>query len=957
VSIAIVPNGTSETDANSVLTTIESLSPASLEGLFLDEMPAQTTPAAVSMRVSTPQINSMPSDVVTQLSALSPLSELAAAEETMIVTTPPATSTTLNGSSNATTSLLGSGTWDAELPADSMQGEEDEGLPFIQMAFFSMMPFAFCMLCFMCNKYNKYNKLRATDVLTNERSDWKNCIDTFAHEDVMEGIDDKMLSDYISKQAAETRRHVLKSNLGHDAKPGSGDLTQSGNPTQSGSVQPEHHKTVKEIAEEFRSVPRRQAQALDAQRAEARKHRCVRFTVCLEKMFCRRKKKVKKKRAPTITFVGNADDEEDEEPEIAADDDPYANVLDNQEEEESGSEGADFEIKSDSEDEGEKVVVHKTMEEIEAERQAEEDLEQQLEHHRLTHEELRALADVRETRMERLVHNLADLRKLGTAEVADKAMVKLQQNPVTGPTANFIFHALNLHSSAEMEEAAEKEEWIFVQYDGCIFKHDDLHRERLTLQEAKQKCRHLVGIKGFCLRGVPSKNPLDKYDIHFKDEWQLDTSMGKKKWTSYQVIQKLKVEDTEEGAEGPVPDHDDEEEHHHHRARAQIPPQVMWEGRHFGDKIVVQGTLFMDNGINAHGHWISEDRFMCHINEGTFVCHFQDQAVQTYWMPGKIEHKDCLHCEKLFDFSGNDGVFHAECPYNHRDFFDFRGNETLRPVWEHAAAFYDHRMEQKIKAAREAHNTGSSKDNHAGNAVKLHKDIHIDYEKLVSIETVTTLFKAPNRSHVILKGQKKSGNEVEDDDLEDDFDADEADNAWHPHHDKEHHHHDHHHHHEKETHHEKLDEDEQAEEETLVTESSLVASSSTVHTNDEEQQGHHAEHHKHGRHSKTPSPAKGGGFKDLAEEEVKHEMSPEVIAAVEKAKASPLYHDLSEKHRSQAAKEHMGLNDDGDGMLGNMFEAFENIVEGEDGDAKPGNAAGLGGSLWGWISGGGGKDP
>merc|ERR1712224_415118 len=76
--------------------------------------------------------------------------------------------------------------------------------------------------------------------------------------------------------------------------------------------------------------------------------------------------------------------------------------------------------------------------------------------------------------------------------------------------------------------------------------------------------------------------------------------------------------------------------------------------------------------------------------------------------------------------------------------------------------------------------------------------------------------------------------------------------------------------------------------------------------------------------------------------------SPEVLAAIAKARAAPLYQDLSEKHRSDAAKEAMGLTQqEGDGMLDDLEDLF-----GLGDDGKGGGMV-LGGSVWEWVTGGG----
>lgn len=70
-----------------------------------------------------------------------------------------------------------------------------------------------------------------------------------------------------------------------------------------------------------------------------------------------------------------------------------------------------------------------------------------------------------------------------------------------------------------------------------------------------------------------------------------------------------------------------------------------------------------------------------------------------------------------------------------------------------------------------------------------------------------------------------------------------------------------------------------------------------------------------------------------------------------KARAAPLFQDLSEKHRSKAAKEHMGLNEGAEGFFGGLADAFENVIDGDD-NTTPGGSL-FGGGIWGMITGGG----
>eukprot|EP00928_Gymnodinium_smaydae_P034531 TRINITY_DN24445_c0_g1_i1.p1 TRINITY_DN24445_c0_g1~~TRINITY_DN24445_c0_g1_i1.p1 ORF type:complete len:681 (-),score=86.45 TRINITY_DN24445_c0_g1_i1:510-2552(-) len=70
----------------------------------------------------------------------------------------------------------------------------------------------------------------------------------------------------------------------------------------------------------------------------------------------------------------------------------------------------------------------------------------------------------------------------------------------------------------------------FSYRNGFISRGGDLHKETMTVEEAKQKCEELPGCKGFCHRGAVTSDPVE---ILFKDKW--DNTVGSNIWTSYKI--------------------------------------------------------------------------------------------------------------------------------------------------------------------------------------------------------------------------------------------------------------------------------------------------------------------------------------------------------------------------------------------------------------------------------------
>lgn len=721
------------------------------------------------------------------------------------------------------------------------------------------------MGCYMCFKYRKYNKMHSSDTLPHEHGDRKGCIQSWQHEDVMSGIDDKMLSDFISKQAAEQRRAALKSSMAaekrHEQKKEAaaqrredGDDPATARQGDATARHMEHveatkthgtehsNKSVKQVAQEFRAAADKAAQNVNAQKAEARRHCCVRLTVFIEKACCPRRKIVKKKKKLIIAAVGHGEEDEEDVDELDAAHDPYAEGLEDgsSSSEDSGGELTDYEKTMGREDKDSEADEQEAKERKEKEER--EQKEAELEGIKVVPAHT-TFADI----SFKLEHDLdpdtvyAKLRSIGGAirrfrlsRFADRVVPKLRNSQVTGSTFRFIFNALNIH--------------------------------------------------------VPSED-------------DIEADSGRAGDTATTLVEA-------------TTDHEDDEDDYEEKSK--VPPSLLWECRHFGGMIVVHSMLFTDEEEHHHGHWIAEDRFMCHVHESTFVARFTDDLVHTYVIPDSIDHRACMTCESNPRLE----VTHEEHPYDHRDFFDFHGCETLQPVWEKAAAFYDHRMESKLKAAREAHNTGSSHSLKAGNAVRLHKDIRVDYVNMCSIETVTTEFRTPNREKVHVKGSAAAASPgkaaVEDEPSNDEFDSEEELEMQDAQHNPE------------EDHHKKKEEtvddhDEQAESESAASKSDSMSSS----------EGSHHE--------------KGRVTQDMTEDELKAVgQSPEVLAAVAKARAAPLFQDLSEKHRSKAAKEHMGLNDGaGEGFFGGLADAFEDAIDGDD------KTTPAGGGFWAMLTGAG----
>jgi len=866
VSLIVVPNGTAKADAQALAAGFQALQPAFLEVLLQDALPTHATPDFILTRLSVPQLGQLPPDVAAQLSTVSPLSVSTAEteEETVAITstTPPEASS--NDSNSSQIVNEGDGAADSASVAEEV-GDMDEGVPLFDVLILMCAPLAFCMACFMCYKYTKYNMLHSAEALEHEHDDWKKCIDSWQHEDVMTGIDDKMLSDFIAKQAAEQRRAALKSSMSAEKKhehqqqaalQGETEVdTKAEEARVPHSDNPQHHKTTKQVAQEFKAVAMKTKQGVKAQREEARKHLCVRLTVCLAKTCCPRKKDGVKKAHLSITAVGDGEDDEEEDVELAADHDPYAEGL-KEDSSESGGEQTDFEKALDKADqdsqadeeedkarkdgtylrEGARMVHNDDMQGVEV---VAEDKKPRYSEISFQLEE-----DVNpDTVSAKIMYGIRAIRRFRLAKFADKVVPRLRNSAVTGSAFTFIFDALNIHTPSE-----------------------NLHK-------------------------VDKGGDADAEAVEAAAE---------------------DAEYYESEDDRPAP---------------KVPPSLLWECRHFGGKIVVHSMLFTDEEEHHHGHWIGEDRFACNMPEHTFVARFTELSVHTYFMPGKIDHKACMTCELNEELE----AIHEEHEYDHRDFFDFHGCDKLQPVWEHAAAFYDHRMESKLKAAREAHNTGSTHSEVAGNQVRLHKDIKIDYVNLCSIETVTTQFKTPNRKKVHRKGHGVSvvdGKTVQDDkSVDDDFDSEEELEHQDADHEKVEHEHHHHHKDKKEV---VDDPGEQAESESAVSKSETNSSSEGSH---------------HGGQAHTSQ--------DQSEEDIKPvEQTAEVLAAVAKARAASLYQDLSEKHRSKAAKEHMGVTEGGEGFFGGLADAFENAVDGDDGTPGPGGTV-LGGSMWGWVTGGG----
>jgi len=375
----------------------------------------------------------------------------------------------------------------------------------------------------------------------------------------------------------------------------------------------------------------------------------------------------------------------------------------------------------------------------------------------------------------------------------------------------------------------------------------------------------------------------------------------------------------------------------------QIPPALLWEFRQFGDNVIINNHLVKDDGTKIPGHWIDDHKFTCSVEGGTWIASFRDHSVQIFWSEGRLDNHDVLECEDHMEPV-------EDLTYHTKEFFDFPGKEQLDPPWANAPPFFDFKISQKGSKTAAAAEMFSSTSDTAGNVIKVKKDLVIDYQKVQCIETVTTRFNTPNRN--ILKEHKSARLEAEEseDDYDEETESDEAEPD--PEGSIENEHHPQYH-----------DPDsvqranlEGGEEETLVTMSVMESA------DEDGGRASYSSDFTHGRKTRGDHDERMARKIALEEEEKERREKgpdPNVIAAVKAAQASTLYQHLSEKHRSQAAKEHMGVDIGGDGLFGNIAEAFENaenLLEHKD-VARAGQPVVLGGSLWDWVAGRAGPGP
>ena len=72
----------------------------------------------------------------------------------------------------------------------------------------------------------------------------------------------------------------------------------------------------------------------------------------------------------------------------------------------------------------------------------------------------------------------------------------------------------------------------FTTYSACIKSGGDIHKEVMTVEQAKHKCRELMpGCNGFTHQGGETSAPVM---IWFKDKWQVYVD-PEDTWTSYLI--------------------------------------------------------------------------------------------------------------------------------------------------------------------------------------------------------------------------------------------------------------------------------------------------------------------------------------------------------------------------------------------------------------------------------------
>jgi hypothetical protein len=265
-------------------------------------------------------------------------------------------------------------------------------------------------------------------------------------------------------------------------------------------------------------------------------------------------------------------------------------------------------------------------------------------------------------------------------------------------------------------------------------------------------------------------------------------------------------------------------------------------------------------------------------------------------------------------------------------------------MWAKASPYFDFKTAQKTKPSSYVE-TGGSLDIHGGNKTKITRQSVIDYQSVQMIETTTTRFAIPNRIllgevHHSPKGDGKKGKKDGDENGDSDGPPSDPEGSIevghhpkHPDQDEP-----------KEKHHGEGSEG--GEEETAVTKSSM-ADHEGSESRDSDDDGAHGPRKLTAEQRRTRREAQ-------EEQEMARfgqEPDPKILEAIEKAKGTQMYQTLTEKHRSQAAKEHMGLaaeSPDGEGIMGQA----ENILEHPDMLFQT-NPLVLGGSVWDWARGAG----
>ena len=81
----------------------------------------------------------------------------------------------------------------------------------------------------------------------------------------------------------------------------------------------------------------------------------------------------------------------------------------------------------------------------------------------------------------------------------------------------------------EFEGQLDEANYQYVQHDGCSSRGGDVHKETMTVAEAKKKAATLPECHGFCFRGEDHGAAVE---IMFKNKF--DVTVGQNKWTSFQ---------------------------------------------------------------------------------------------------------------------------------------------------------------------------------------------------------------------------------------------------------------------------------------------------------------------------------------------------------------------------------------------------------------------------------------